>query len=1088
MRSDKQKIIKFLAHHRRRYISASVLNDVAALVLISSLVTIVLALSFGVFPWTVLPIIFDLVIAALFISILAAILKKAVFGKPSLKSVASLLEQRTGRSHQNLVVGLELCTEKHDGSPELISSAIHHSAENLQLYPRNLSGLFNFRRLFLSGASALICLFLIAAGKPSLLSYWDIPLHMFKGIEAQTYPGSKVLPSLSRVEFLCIPEVSRYPSAILSLKDLETGYRRTHLLRPDPKGAFSFVIDSLRNSYEYSFSLGGNSLQTDTLTVIDPPSLFSLRVTLEPPSYTGRKRVQLQEGQGAFTTYAGTKAYFSISSHHSLSDARLYFDWGDSVNLSIDSGKARGRMQLWRDGSYTFSLKDSLGQTNDSLPGYAIEIIPDQQPDVRIIKPGADKALAPAQVESVWVECVDDIGIGELSLNWKRSGTGERGRKTLTKNRRQTVVQKEVLWNLSELTLYPGDTIYYWAHVTDNRPWKPQSATSDTFWFRVPSFSEIHRQVARRESQTEQTLGGVQKNQEEVQNRLEQLIKSAKGKEKLSWEEKKIVEDIGKSMQSQVDSLDKAVQDMRQTIEELKEQGVLTEDLAEKIEKVRESVKDLVEQYGDSLLFQSPDPEDDVSWKELQQTVEKMSKMLPELQENLDNTLQYLETISKDMELAKLSARSEQLSQEQLRMVEQPDSSLARNRQESLNKDVDDLLSDISKMSDSSSRVNSLEEVNRAMAKVQRQMQSSTMPDKSSMAALSGALQSMSQELSSMMSSAMAAQMMEDRNRLISMAGDALDMSQWQSSVEKSTGRRSQRQLTAAQQQAMKDALRGMEKKVDSLGATPPQMLQPILRRMQQAEEAMENALKGMESGRSSPSMQKSAGALNSLANTLMAGADAMQQQMQGGGSGGSQSGLMPSLRQLTGKQAAINSATGEMLRQMLQGGRKESGMGGQQQGSEGEQASEQARRQARKAQQELADQLKELAEEYGKQSGGDAGKRLNELEQEARRLAKMLENPSRELRDRQENFLVRMLQSTLSMHKQGEGKEKRESTSSKEVFSTRNIESNKRSGFDDIDQFYRLRNRAMQSNFPESYRGEIQAYFDSLGVLYLKD
>ena len=56
-----------------------------------------------------------------------------------------------------------------------------------------------------------------------------------------------------------------------------------------------------------------------------------------------------------------------------------------------------------------------------------------------------------------------------------------------------------------------------------------------------------------------------------MKERLESLIQSAKGKESLSWEEKKIVEDLGKSIKQQADSLDKAVKALQEAVEKMKQ-------------------------------------------------------------------------------------------------------------------------------------------------------------------------------------------------------------------------------------------------------------------------------------------------------------------------------------------------------------------------------------------------------------------------------------------------------------------------------------------------------------------------------------
>jgi hypothetical protein len=147
----------------------------------------------------------------------------------------------------------------------------------------------------------------------------------------------------------------------------------------------------------------------------------------------------------------------------------------------------------------------------------------------------------------------------------------------------------------------------------------------------------------------------------------------------------------------------------------------------------------------------------------------------------------------------------------------------------------------------------------------------------------------------------------------------------------------------------------------------------------------------------------------------------------------------------------------------------------------------EKARQQAEAAQKAIADELKKLAEKYGKEAGGSMDKRARDLEEEARRLTQMLENPRPELRDRQDRFLSRMLQASLSMHKKDEGKEERKSQSAKNVFP---LDDSKTGAvpFNDRDAFFRLRERAFSGNFPETYRYAVKNYFDSLGVLFLKE
>jgi hypothetical protein len=98
-----------------------------------------------------------------------------------------------------------------------------------------------------------------------------------------------------------------------------------------------------------------------------------------------------------------------------------------------------------------------------------------------------------------------------------------------------------------------------------------------------------------------------------------------------------------------------------------------------------------------------------------------------------------------------------------------------------------------------------------------------------------------------------------------------------------------------------------------------------------------------------------------------------------------------------------------------------------------------------------------------------------------------MLEEPTPEIVDRQERFLSRMIESTVSMHKQDEGKEERKSESAKTIFSLDDKKRMPAEAFDN-DSYFRMRQKAFVSGFPETYRVAIKDYFDSLGVLFLKE
>jgi hypothetical protein len=1101
--SDRDTVTRFLQRYRRAWLTVTAVNRLTATGALFLGFAALLALLFAVFPWTAIPLIFDIAALTFVVMNIGMIVYRAWMRPTALLAIARHIETAGGEPHPLLSIAIELDESDPRFSPDLTALALASAAASLTHYPVRPVNALKSRRALLAGILLLLFAVIAAVTNPSLLRFADLPLRWMQATGFDTAPGSVTIARDATVTLRCRPLEAVYPSAQLERRELNAAGGENLLLRPDSSGGFTFISTDTRRSFVYRFALGRHKSGFDTITVVDPPGLYSLQVTLTPPTYTGRPAITLPEGQGAITAYSGTTARFSIRSHFPLRRGRFLSSPADTVELPIVNGAATGAVILSHSASYTFALQDSLGQANDSLPSFFIDIIPDAPPTIRIIKPGRNAEIQISQQETLWVEGTDDLGVRDIALEWRRSAdpTDSAGRRMLPLQQPAVLARLAVAWDIRELSLYPGDTLYYWAKIRDFRPGNPpQGATSDTFWLRVPTFTEINERIAQRQSASSDALTAVRNQQRTTQSKLDNLLKSDRGEKTLSWEEKKTLEDLNANMQTQVDSLQKAVSTLQETVETMRKEGALNPQIAAKMDQIRKAIDEIIAQYGDSLLFKKVDPHEEISWKDVRQSLESMQKMLPELQENLDKTLAYLEAFKRDQTLANLAARASKLAQRQMQLAAN-----AEKAGDAAQRPQSDLLDDVGKLSDDLKQPpgspadeaiapTGAEKVDSLAQAMAGALKRGAMPKSSAMSQLSAGLQELSDELSAMMSDAMMARMLKDREMLLSMAGNTIDLAGWQR--EQPEEGDDSGALSATRQQAIRDALKKLLAQLDSLGATPPAMLSEIMAKGRQAMQAMDGALAAMGEGDPGSSMQagaQAANGLNGLAGSLLSSAEGMMQGGEGSGSAGQ--GMMSGLRKLSGKQAALNAMTGALLQQLLQGrqpgGKQGGGQGNQPgQGAEG-QTNEAAREAAQRAQSEIAEQLKDLAERYGKGAGKESGageaRRLQELEAEARRLSEMLQNPGQDLADRQDRFLVRMLQTTLSMHREDEGKEERKSSSAITVFSS----SGRADSFDDsgaADSFYALRRKALQGNFPEIYRSTIQAYFDSLGVLFLKN
>lgn len=1077
MNPDLLHIKKYVSHQRLRLIFFRIVDGLAPITCVFLATSILLNSFFAFYPWVVLPLIWDILTGAAILFLLGWIIDSLLIHAPDLLHVASLIERQGGPEHPLLSISLELA----DAGKK--NSLVH------QTYKTAASQLPHFQEIkrktpvTLWLVMVMLPLWVVTFIKlePSLTAFWNMPFLKVNSSSITITPGTVKIGRNESIELRMVPSGTLLPSCKIKISKAGEKHTENMQLRPDSSGIFKLKIDSIRHSFTYQFVYGGQEFKAESITVVPPPSLYSLQIRLYPPKYTGDTVATLPEGQGDIRVYAGTKVQFTIESDQ-LSSAFLITK-NDSTSLDVKSSKATGEITVWKETAYTFGLVNTAGQKSDSIPEFYISIIPDDPPIVHFLKPGFNTSLKPEQVETLWVEGIDDLGIRSLEIQSCRNGECNDAVSTWNISPKGTpkITRQQVEWNLRKYSLYPGDTLFYWAKIRDTKPsGKGNVNQSDTFWFRVPSFEEIHKSIVEEESAAEEKIENVRSRQNSLQEMVEQLVKGVNNNKELTWDQKQIVEDVQKAIQAQSDSLQSALKSLEENVEKIKQQGETGDELLQKMEQVQKELKELMKEFGDSL-FRNKKNNEQVSFDEMKQAIEKLQKVLPELNERLDNTLKFLEMLRKERDMAVMAMRAERLAQDQASLAQEKPSSRTMNQQKDLLSRIDEFNKDLKQKHSSSDDLSSTSE---KIASQQHQMKSELSDGKSpsteQMNNMSASLLSASQQLRDMMSSTKAQRMQKEQKLIMEMVENAMTLSEWQELIIKSVGHQDSKDV-ALSQQALSDALKSVFQKTDSLKTTPPLFKNSINKEFANAIEHSMSAVMALGDGNGQWAMRENKFALNSLSSTLLDVIRSMKQQGQGQMQSGG--GLMDALRNLSGKQASINSATTDLLRSLLQGsGDSQS----EQQGSSPGAGNDAARKAAQEAQKALANELKKLAQKYGKEAGSSMSSRLEELEKEAQRIAKMLEQPQPEVAQHQQRFLSRMLQTTLSMNRQDEGKEERVSKAAESVFSV-NDDAKRGAITDDPDTFYKLRTKALMGNFPESYREAIKEYFDSLEVMFLK-
>ena len=1112
------QIRKFTAVCRRKILADKIFAGCMLSLSVYLTLSALLSMFFSLFPWTVLPIVWVCVTALLILSFVIITAVRFI-RRPDLIKTAKLVESKCDIKHPMLSLGLELSQNDNDGrdsaSQSMKELTYERAAGELSIISKTR---FLPDRKRICAVTVILMIFniaLITLSSNKLINYWKLPFVMIAGEKARVEPGSVTIPMNASVNLRLTGAGSRYPSARLETWPLNAQNRNRHFLKADSTGGFSLFFENIKESFVYQFSLS-SPMPPETVIVVDPPALRSLQVTLTPPPYTKLPVRKLPLGQGNITAYTGTKVDVTLESGD-LKKAGIVID-NDTVSLDISKRSASGSFTVTKSAQYSFTLTDTLGQSSDSLPFFLISKVDDEPPVARILKPGTNKILATAQAETLWVEGIDDFGISRLSLQYRRSGESEHESWDISERGSPPLIRKQLFWNIRELSLYPGDTLYYWLWARDNKPFgRPQTARSDTFWFRVPSFEEIHKEIAQREQYAQEKIGEVRSRQNKISGDIDRLVKSAIGSNKeLSWDQQRVLDDVKEQMKAQADSLQKAFDALHESMEALREDGKIDEEFLAKMEQIQKSVEELIKEFGKELF--AMDENKQMTMNDMRQAANKLQQMLPQLSEQLDQTLAFLEMLKQEKELADLALRAENLAAEQAELANKQETAANDKRQQDLLDRIDNLNSDAQdffkqRSDDTPPSSKEIEELSQQMREQNNSNSSESNNDsggKKSNAdkggnknAMSRELLSLSEQLKSKMRVNMMAKMEEDRKLILSMAHDVLSIEEWQNLIRSQASGSEDDRGVALSMQALGNALRASFAKTDNLSMAPPQLLGEITKVYRNALSKVGAAVSSLAKTDGTIHMEQSVFALREAAHLLLSILDDNDDDEDGDGSGGGGS-MMSGLRRASGRQAALNSMMGQMLQQMLGRGQKPGGSqsggsqdgegascpmqggnqpGGSSPGGAGGEAEAQARKQAREAQQAIADELKRLAEAYGKEAGKAMEERVKELEQEARRLAAMLENPPGDIIDQQDRFLSRMLQATLSLNRKDEGKEERKGNVSQTLFSESGAAANAGAA-SKADSFHLMRKRAFEDNFPEEYRSAVREYFDALGEM----
>src|SRR5258708_7710099 len=300
------------------------------------------------------------------------------------------------------------------------------------------------------------------------------------------------------------PRVGNRAPVIAQLQIADGNAWRTSDMASDGRGQFHLSMSAVTAAFTYRVVAGSLTSPAYTITVAHAPRVTRIDVDYTYPAGLGLSP-RTEQDSGDIYAPAGTDVRVRVFTDRPAATGSLSL--GDGQRVALAAGPAAqltGTLKVVDDNSYRIALADRDGMANEGDTEYFIRTLEDRPPEVRILRPAADRAVTRLEEVDIEAQAEDDYGIEKLDLVYVLRD--QEKVVPLDIPRRSAFVKGRHMLYLEDLDVQPGDFVAYYARARDlTRGTRPNEARSDIFFLEVRPFEQEFTMAA---SQAASGAGG----------------------------------------------------------------------------------------------------------------------------------------------------------------------------------------------------------------------------------------------------------------------------------------------------------------------------------------------------------------------------------------------------------------------------------------------------------------------------------------------------------------------------------------------------------------------------------------------------
>lgn len=457
-------------------------------------------------------------------------------------------------------------------------------------------------------------------------------------------------------------------------------------LNQDTPTNLSYTFKSLQKDITFHFEAAGYRSQEHRIELVDRPGLLSFDVQLSYPAYLGKPSESLSN-VGNLTVPEGTKIKWKFKTS---STQNLYVGFDSDSTASKGVQKSSNIFELDRvlrkSSGYHISL------INENMPegeqvNYFANVIPDQYPQMAM-ENFQDSTLYNYLV--VGGSISDDYGFSQLKLFYNIARKGEESRKNaplksipIPFNKQANNQSYYFEWFLDSLKLDPGDQLEYYAQVWDNDGVNgPKSARSRSLVFSIPDKKQIEAEISRSVEEAQEEIEKAVRKAKELEKDLKELENKLKANNELDFQEQKMAEEILKKREELIRQINSLQEKNRLANEKSKQFNQQNESYQKKMDELQKLMNELIQTESNKLY-------EELEKLSEQKQSERMSKLLERLrnkekntEKELDRTLNLFKKLQMEQKIESAIEDLKELADEQEKLAEKTEKESGRSEEE----------------------------------------------------------------------------------------------------------------------------------------------------------------------------------------------------------------------------------------------------------------------------------------------------------------------------------------------------------------------------------------------------------------------